>query len=268
MLMYMVICSVSLVVAALTLVCGFGLGTILTPAFAFFFPLDIAIAATAIVHLANNLFKLILVGRYVRLRVLWPFIAGAIPAAIAGAFLLQWLSTHQLAEPLMQYQAFGKTYSILMLNLVIGGLLMAFALIEFIPGFDQWAVHQRWVWVGGVLSGFFGGLSGNQGALRAAFLIRTGLTKEEFVGTSAAASVVVDCVRLAIYFSSFFLAKVALISDSKGLWLVVGASLAAFVGSYLGSLLIKKMTIKAVKIAVAVMVFALGGAMAAGLLGK
>lgn len=266
--MYLVICTTALLVAALTLVCGFGLGTLLTPAFAFFFPLDVAIAATAIVHLANNIFKLLLVGRFVRMRVLGPFMAGAIPAAIAGAYLLQMLSSSGVSEPLMQYEAFGRTHSILILNLVVGGLLMVFALIEFIPGFDRWGVSKKWVWVGGVISGFFGGLSGNQGALRAAFLIRTGLSKEEFVGTSAAASVVVDCVRLAVYFSSFFMAKMALISETNGLWLVFAACVAAFVGSYLGSLVIRKITIRAVKVMVAVMLFVLGGAMAAGLLGK
>ena len=33
------------------------------PAFALFFPVPIAIAATALIHLANNLFKVYLVGR-------------------------------------------------------------------------------------------------------------------------------------------------------------------------------------------------------------
>jgi len=43
----------------------FGLGTILTPVLAVFFPMPIAVAATAVVHLSNNLFKVFLVGRYV-----------------------------------------------------------------------------------------------------------------------------------------------------------------------------------------------------------
>ncbi len=36
---------------------GFGVGTILTPVFIIFFPIDIAIAMTAIVHFLNNVFK-------------------------------------------------------------------------------------------------------------------------------------------------------------------------------------------------------------------
>jgi len=51
---YVFIALVAVVVAALTLFSGFGLGTVLMPAFALFFP--VPVAATAVVHLANNLF--------------------------------------------------------------------------------------------------------------------------------------------------------------------------------------------------------------------
>lgn len=63
MLSYIIICIVAIIVSALTLFSGFGLGTVLMPAFALFFPLPVAIAATAVVHLANNIFKAILVGK-------------------------------------------------------------------------------------------------------------------------------------------------------------------------------------------------------------
>jgi len=58
-----VITLTAILVSGLTLFSGFSLGTILMPAFALFFPIPVAIAATADVHLANNLFKLGLVGR-------------------------------------------------------------------------------------------------------------------------------------------------------------------------------------------------------------
>ena len=57
---YLIISLVSLVVAALTFFSGFGLGTLLMPAFALFFPIEVAIAATAVVHLVNNIFKVYL----------------------------------------------------------------------------------------------------------------------------------------------------------------------------------------------------------------
>jgi len=48
----------------LTFFSGFGLGTILTPFFALFFPIDLAIGLTGVVHFFNGVFKLLLVGKH------------------------------------------------------------------------------------------------------------------------------------------------------------------------------------------------------------
>jgi uncharacterized membrane protein YfcA len=58
-----VICLVAFITAILTFFSGFGLGTILMPVFAIFFPIEIAIAITGVVHFSNNLFKISLVGK-------------------------------------------------------------------------------------------------------------------------------------------------------------------------------------------------------------
>jgi len=50
-------------VSALTLFSGFGLGTLWMPVFALFFPVPVAVASTALVHAANNAFKVALPGR-------------------------------------------------------------------------------------------------------------------------------------------------------------------------------------------------------------
>ena len=60
---YVLIPMVALLASGLTLFSGFGLGTLLMPAFALFFSVDVAIAMTAIVHFMNNMFKLALLGR-------------------------------------------------------------------------------------------------------------------------------------------------------------------------------------------------------------
>ena len=56
MLMYLTVMAAALAVAALTLFSGFGIGTLLMPVFAIFFPIEAAVAMTAVVHLSNNLF--------------------------------------------------------------------------------------------------------------------------------------------------------------------------------------------------------------------
>lgn len=48
------------------------------------------------------------------------------------------------------------------------------------------------------MSGFFGGLSGNQGAFRSAFLIKAGLSKDAYIATGVVAAVIVDLTRLGI----------------------------------------------------------------------
>jgi uncharacterized membrane protein YfcA len=75
----------------LTLFSGFGLGTILTPAFAFFFPIEIAIAMTAIIHLANNIVKLFLVGKKADRKTVLYFGIPAAISAVIGALLLNFL---------------------------------------------------------------------------------------------------------------------------------------------------------------------------------
>ena len=87
-MVYLIICIVAVLVSGVTLFSGFGLGTVLMPAFALFFPVPVAIAATAIVHLANNLFKLALVGRSANWRIALKFSLPAAIAAVAGASLL------------------------------------------------------------------------------------------------------------------------------------------------------------------------------------
>jgi uncharacterized membrane protein YfcA len=53
----LLVLAVALAASLLTFFSGFGLGTLLLPAFALVFPLDVAVAATALVHLANNVSK-------------------------------------------------------------------------------------------------------------------------------------------------------------------------------------------------------------------
>ena len=60
----LIISLTALLGSALTLFSGFGLGTLLLPAFALFFPLELSVALTAVVHFLNNLFKLVLLGSH------------------------------------------------------------------------------------------------------------------------------------------------------------------------------------------------------------
>jgi uncharacterized membrane protein YfcA len=260
---YLVICATALVVAALTLFSGFGLGTLLMPAFALFFPVKVAIAATAVVHLANSLFKVALIGKDADWGVVLRFGIPAALFAMLGAGLLGLLAD---IPPLARYTLGEAVHTVTPVKLVVAALMIGFAALEVVPQAGTLAFPPRYLPLGGALSGFFGGLSGHQGALRAAFLVRAGLTKEAFVGTTAVAAVIVDVSRLLVYGVTFVTKDVTLLQDEETMRLVAAGTLAAIVGSFLGVRLIKKVTMRTIQGLVAVMLALVGVALGAGLL--
>lgn len=254
------VCVAALAASALTLFSGFGLGTLLTPVFALFFPIEAAVAMTALVHFANNLFKLGLVGKSAVWGVVLRFGLPAAAAAFAGAGLLVYVAD---LAPIASYEAFGRQRDIAPVKLVIGSMIAIFALLELSPRFAKVAIPARYLPWGGVLSGFFGGLSGNQGAFRTAFLIKAGLDKEAFIGTGVACAVIVDCVRLIVYGAATFAAHFdALPNGAEGM--IAAATLSAFVGAYLGARMLRKLTLRAVQIVVAIFMAIVGLGLAAG----
>ena len=258
---YLLVCSVALLVSGLTLFSGFGLGTLLMPAFALFFPLPVAIAASAVVHLANNLFKVALIGRQADWGVVARF---AIPGALAA--MLGALALHLFANlpPLGTYRLGCQTHTIMPVKLVIGGLIVGFAGLELLPGRTSVTFDRRYLIPGGLVSGFFGGLSGNQGAFRAAFLLRAGLSKEGFVATGTVAAVIVDCARLLVYGQGFY--TQTLTGASAIGPLVAAATAAAFLGAFVGRLLLKKITMQGLQRLVGTMLVVVGLGLATGLL--
>jgi len=253
-----IVCVVALLASGLTFFSGFGLGTLLLPAFALFMPLEQAVAATAVVHLLNGLFKLALLHRHVDRGVLLRFGVPAVLAALFGAWLLSQLGT---LPALHAYTAFGHRFEILPLKLVIGLLLLLFALVELVPKLRDLEFDARWQPLGGALSGFFGGLAGMQGALRSAFLARSGLDKQAFVATGAAIACVIDVSRLAIYAGTLLRVFASL---DHGL--LACAVLAAFAGAWFGNRLLKKTTMQGIQRIVAALLFVFALGLIAGVL--
>ncbi len=250
---------VSLLAAGLTFFSGFGLGTVLTPVFAVFFPVGVAVAATAIVHLANNLTKLCLLGRHAHGPTVLRFGLPAMAAATGGAWLLERLGT----LPPWQWRLWSWPMETTPLKLGIGLLVVGFSLLELWPRFQALSFESRWLPLGGVLSGFFGGLSGHQGAFRSAFLIKSGLGKEAFIATGVVIAVLVDGVRLVMYGLAWpTLMQGHALPVSA---VAVGVASAAG-GSVLGNRLLKKMTLDGLQQVVGILLALLGLALAGGLI--
>jgi uncharacterized membrane protein YfcA len=258
---YIVVGIVALVASGLTLFSGFGLATILTPVFVLFFPVPVAVAATAVVHLLNNLFKVVLVGRQADWRAVVRFSVPAVFAAVVGALLLNFVAA---LPDIGAYRLAGTAHSITVVKLVIGLLIVGFSLLELVPRFRSTAVDPKYLPLGGLLSGFFGGLSGNQGAFRSMFLIRAGLTKDAFIGTNVVTAVIVDVARLLVYGGGFYRSNFSVLASTAGI--VVVATLAAFAGALIGKELSAKVTYRSLQFLVGVMLMVLGLGLVAGLI--
>ena len=259
---YVIIIPVAFGAALLTFFSGFGLGTILMPVFAIFFPVEIAIALTAIVHLLNNLFKASLIWRNINWKVVLWFALPAAVAAFGGAMLLGRLAGQ---TEILTYETGGHTMRITVLKLVIAVLLVFFAIMEIHKRLEQIRLKRKFLPLGGLLSGFFGGLSGHQGALRSMFLLKAGLSKEGFIATGIMAAIVIDISRLSVYGTSFFAQHFRTVGDDST-FLLVAASLAAFTGSYIGRKVLRKITFRGVQLTVGILILVLALLMAGGII--
>jgi uncharacterized protein len=257
-----VIAIVAALASGLTLYSGFGLGTILLPAFALFFPAPVAVAATGVVHLLNNLFK----GTPLRKRADWGtvvrFGVPAVPAAVAGAWVLAWLGD---TPRLFEWAALGRRFGPTGAGLTIGLLMILFASLELQKWFHALRAPPRLMPVGGMLTGFFGGLTGQQGAFRSMFLLRSDLTAERFIATGVMIAIVVDVSRLTTYAASF--AATGLDPAGREGLLVAIGTLSAFAGAYVATRRLEKVTIRTVRHSVAALMFVIGVALAVGLVG-
>lgn len=261
----LLICGMSAAVGAVTLVSGFGLGTLLLPAMAMFFPLEVAIAATAVVHLANSVFRLALVGRHADRGTVLAFGVPAAVAALAGAAVM--LAMGRFA-PLVKYDIGRVQCEITLLKLAIGLLLAGLAALELWPAYQRLRLPRRAMPIGGLVSGFVGGISGIQGAIRAPFLLRTGLEPNAYAGTTSWIAAVVDVMRLCVYaigFTSLAPQRYDAMDWARDGGVVAAACLSAMLGSSVGALLIRRTTMRAIRYFVAGLLFVSAGMMLLGL---
>ncbi len=230
---------VSFAAGFVTLYSGFGLGTILLPVYALFLPLTSAISATAVVHFLNNLFKFGLVYKKITWNIVVRFGITASIFSILGSLVLVSISGQED-----------------LLHQVIGALIVFFALFEILPNLRKIQFSEKLIPLGGVLSGFFGGLSGHQGAFRSMFLLKTGLNKDSYIADGVMIALIVDISRIVVYGLSIF--SLASFSETSSLNMFIVAVIASFAGSYLANKFSNKITISLIKVLVSVMMLVIG----------
>jgi len=165
---------------AIAAVSGFGIGSLLTPILLLSFTARDAVALVSLPHAVASAVR---VGR------LWPdvhwptFRQFGVASALGG-----------LAGALLQARLGGTA-----LTIVLGVLLLLAGSGELARRRLPLPRTPLWRLIGGVSSGFFGGLVGNQGGLRSAALLGFGLAPRELVATATASAVIVDVARLPVY---------------------------------------------------------------------
>jgi uncharacterized membrane protein YfcA len=170
----------AVIAGATASVVGFGIGSLLTPLFAVRFGTDAAIVAVVLPHLAGSLLRGWRLRHSIDRPVLLRFGILSAAGGLAGAFLFARLSSEALTR-------------------MLGVLLMLTAMAGFGGWPERWKPRRALVWFLGALSGFFGGIVGNQGGLRAAALMTFGLAPSAFVATSTVVGIVVDAARVPVY---------------------------------------------------------------------
>jgi uncharacterized membrane protein YfcA len=214
-------------------IAGFGIGSLLTPLLASQLGMSLAVAAVSIPHALATAVRCWRLRREIDSRVLRSFGVWSAAGGIAGALLYARASNHAL-------------------TLVLGALLVATG----IAGTTAWAsrVHPtpRVATVLGVLSGFFGGIAGNQGGLRAAALMTFDLRPLAFVATSTAVGLAIDAARMPFY---LFRAGPALAGATTP---ILVATVGVLVGTVIGERVLIRMNAQLFRRVVSVLIAALG----------
>ena len=193
---------------------GFGSSLFFVPLGQFFFDFQTVLALTGLLHVFSNTSKIYLFRKTIDWKiVLWLGLT-SILFAIIGAVLTKVVD--------FQYT-----------SLILGSFLICFSVFFLIkPKFSINPTKQNSVISGGI-AGFLAGFIGTGGAIRGLALASFNLEKSFFVGTSAMIDFGVDVSRTVIYLKQHYL-------QWNMLWYIPLLLITAFVGSYVGKLLLKK----------------------------
>ena len=213
-------------------VAGFGIGSLLTPVLAATFGTATAVAAVAIPHAAATALRC----WRLRANIDWSVLRGFGLLSAAGGLVGALLYTR---------------FSNDALTLTLGLLLLSTALATLVDLPSRVRV-TRIVGVLGLLSGFFGGLAGNQGGLRAAAMLSLSLSPVHYVATATATAMLVDIVRTPIY-----VWRAGGVLTTLVLPLSV-ATAGVLIGTVLGERILLGLSIRQFRYAIAVLIGLLG----------
>jgi uncharacterized protein len=233
MLYHLVIAAVALVAGGIASIAGFGIGSLLTPLVATGFGMKTAVGAVSIPHLIATALRFSRLHREVDRRVLLGFGLMNAIGALAGALIHVYVSSRALTTVLAILLIFAGTVG-------LSGLANKFRFRGPLAG------------IAGALSGGFGGLVGNQGGIRSAALLGFDLPGLGFVATATAIALVVDAVRMPVYFITGHRAILAAWSA------ILAATIGVVIGTLAGERILRRIPETLFRKLVAVLLLAIG----------
>jgi uncharacterized membrane protein YfcA len=214
-------------------VSGFGIGSLLTPVLAVHLDTRLAIAAVSVPHLIGTVQRFWTMRRNIDRRLLVEFGVTSAAGGLAGALLHGRLGSRWLT--------------------IVFGLLLLFTAVAELTG---WMRRVRWGrsfgWVAGAISGFLGGLVGNQGSIRTAGLLAYDVSPRAFVATATTVALIVDGARMPVYIATQG-------REMASLWRILAIATAGVViGTAIGTRILPRLAATAFRRSVAVLLAVLG----------
>lgn len=223
----------SIIAGAVAAVSGFGIGSLMTPLLLLWYPPHWAVALVAIPHALASVLRWLRLRKDVVRRVFLQFGVASAVGGLLGALLQASLRSALLA-------------------VLLGVLMIVAGVTEMsrrpIPLPEGRAARL----IAGTLSGFFGGLVGNQGGIRSAALLGFGLSPRQLVATATASAVLVDLARLPVYLA----ARGAMLAAE--IPLIMTASVGVIIGTFVGVPILGRIPAKAYRPLVGTLLVLLG----------
>ncbi|NQU83871.1 MAG: sulfite exporter TauE/SafE family protein [Parcubacteria group bacterium] len=213
-------------------VTGFGTSIIVVPVALLFLNFPQALLLAGIIHLFDDVWKLLLFRKGVRWRLILYFGIPGIFATLAGALLV-----------------FNIREDILMR--IVGGFFAVYSLTIILNNFELKQKDSTAV-VGGIASGFLAGLIGLGGVVRSVFLSAFNMKKAVYIATVGAIALFVDTTRLIAYVGG------GVELDKKIIWGFLLFIPASFLGAEAAKYVLKYIPEKQFRSVVAVFLFLLG----------
>lgn len=212
---------------------SFGTATFMVPVLTFFYPLDVALLFTGIIHWFGNIWKMVFFHSGFRWKLILLFGLPGIVASYVGAMLVPDISETIVLR-------------------LLGGFFIVYVI--FLLTHQTWKIRASTpnAMIGGMLSGVSAGLFGVGGAIRAAFLSAYHLEKAVFIFTAGVIGLFIDSGRIIEYIRSD-------VTFTNPLWLALAFCLpASLLGGYVGKRLTGRIPERKFRLVIGIVLLLIG----------